>query len=94
MKRKEFDHAISSIGEAISILKEVGNPRQLWQTHASLASAYDKLRRGNEAREQRGAAAELIHKTANGLSDRGLREGFLNAKPNSRHPCKSQQLKE
>jgi tetratricopeptide (TPR) repeat protein len=81
MKRKEFDRAISSISEAILILKEVGNPRQLWEAHTSLASVYDKLRRESEAREQRGAAAELIQKTANGLSDRNLREGFLNAKP-------------
>jgi tetratricopeptide (TPR) repeat protein len=81
MKRKEFDRAISSISEAILILKEVGNPRQLWEAHTSLASVYDKLRRESEAREQWGAAAELIHKTANGLSDRNLREGFLNAKP-------------
>ena len=81
MKRKEFDRAISSISEAILILKEVGNPRQLWEAYASLALAYEKLRRESEAREQWGAAVELIHKTANGLSDRNLREGFLNAKP-------------
>jgi hypothetical protein len=35
----------------------------------------------SEAREQWGDAAELIQKTINGLSDRELREGFLNAKP-------------
>lgn len=81
MKRKEFDRAISSMSEAILILKEVGNPRQLWEAHTSLASAYNKLRRESEAREQWGFAVELIHKTANGLSDRNLREGFLNAKP-------------
>jgi tetratricopeptide (TPR) repeat protein len=81
MKRNDFDHAISSMSEAILILKEVGNPRQLWQTHESLAAVYDKMGRLSEAREQRGAAAELIHKTANGLSDRNLREGFLNANP-------------
>ena len=81
MKRNELDKAISSICEAILILKEVGNPRQLWEAHASLASAYGKLRRRSEAREQWGAAAELIQKTANGLSDRNLREGLLNAKP-------------
>ena len=81
MKRNESDKAISSMGDAILILKEVGNPRQLWQAHASLASAYDKLKRLSEAREQCGTAAEVIRKTANGLSDRELREGFLNAKP-------------
>jgi class 3 adenylate cyclase/tetratricopeptide (TPR) repeat protein len=81
MKREEFELAISSISEAILILKEVGNPRQLWEAHVSLASVYDRLRRESEAREQWGAAAEVIQKTANGLSDRELREGFLNAKP-------------
>ncbi len=69
------------MNEAILILKEVGNPRQLWEAHTSLGSAYEKLRRESEAREHWGAAAEFIHKTANGLSDRNLREGFLNAKP-------------
>ena len=81
MKRNELDRAISSICEAILILKEVGNPRLLWEAHVSLASVYDKLRRGSEAREQWRAAAEVIQKAANGLSDRELREGFLIAKP-------------
>jgi Flp pilus assembly protein TadD len=69
------------LNEAILILKEVGNPRQLWEVHASLASAYDKLGRQSEARDQWGSAAEIIHKTATGLSDRNFREGFLNANP-------------
>ena len=81
MKRNESENAIASISEAVLILKEVGNPRQLWQAHASLASVYGKLGRGREAREQWGAAAEAIHKTANGLSAPELREGFLSAKP-------------
>jgi len=81
MKRNEPDNAIRSLSEAILILKEVGNPRQLWEAHDSLASAYDKLRRGSEARGQWGAAAEIIRGVANGLSDRALREGFLKAKP-------------
>jgi tetratricopeptide (TPR) repeat protein len=81
MKRKESDNAIQSLSEAVLILKEVGNPRQLWQAYASLASAYEKLRRESEARGQWGAAAEVIRKTASGLSDRELREGFLSASP-------------
>jgi tetratricopeptide (TPR) repeat protein len=81
MKRNESENALRSLSEAVLILKEVENPRQLWQAHASLASAYSKLRRESEAREQWGAAAEVIQKTANRLSDRELREGFLSAKP-------------
>jgi tetratricopeptide (TPR) repeat protein len=81
MKRNESDNAIRSLSEAILILKEVGNPRQLWEAHASLALVYDKLRHGSEATEEWGAAADIIRKTAGGLSDQNLREGFLNAKP-------------
>jgi tetratricopeptide (TPR) repeat protein len=80
-KRNEFDSAIRSLNEAILILKEVGNPRQLWEAHTSLASVYDKRRRGSEARDQWSVAAEVIRKTAGGLSDLQLRKGFLNAKP-------------
>ncbi len=80
MKHNEPDNSIRSLSEAILMLKEVGNPRQLWQAHASLASVYGKLGRGAEAREQWGAAADAIHKMTNGLSEPELREGFLGAK--------------
>ena len=80
-KRNESDNAITTLNESIQILKEVENPRQLWQAHHSLASTFDKMGRRSEATEQLGAAAEVIQKTAEGLSDRELREGFLNAEP-------------
>jgi Flp pilus assembly protein TadD len=69
------------LSEAIQILREVGNPRQLWQAHASLASVYDNLGRVSEAREQWGVAVDVICKKAKGISDCELRDGFLNAKP-------------
>ncbi len=81
MKRDGADNAIRTLREAILILKEVGNPRQLWQAHSSMASAFDRLGRRSEASEQWGAAAEVIRKTGNGLSDRGLRGCFVNAGP-------------
>ena len=37
-RRGEFDQARASLGEAIRILGEVGNPRQLWQAYGSLAT--------------------------------------------------------
>jgi len=81
MRQGETESAISNLNEAVIILKDVGNPRQLWQAYSSLASAFDKLGRSSEAREQWGAAAEVIRRLANGLSDRELREGFLQAEP-------------
>ena len=80
-KRNEYDNAISTLNESIQILKEVENPRQLWQAHASLGGIYSDLNHNSEANEQWSAAAEVIQNTENGLSDRTLREGFLNAGP-------------
>ncbi|MDB4442548.1 hypothetical protein N9219_03910, partial [bacterium] len=79
--RNEIDHAINSLSEGILVLKEVGNPRQLWEAHASLAAGLGKHGRTIDAREHWRAAAELIQNTANGLSDLELREGFLGVKP-------------
>jgi len=66
--------------EATLILKEVGNPRQLWQAQDSLASAFNKLGRFGEARDRWGKAAEVILNTAENLSDHELRENFIKAK--------------
>jgi ATP/maltotriose-dependent transcriptional regulator MalT len=81
IRRNEFEKAIENFGEAIVILKEVGNPRQLWRAHASLAAAYTLLGRFSEEQEQWGAAAEIILNAANDLSESQLREGFLKAAP-------------
>jgi class 3 adenylate cyclase/tetratricopeptide (TPR) repeat protein len=80
-RKGESESAISNLNEAILILKEVKNPRQLWQAHNSLASVFYDLGRAAEAREQWGAAAATVQEISDGLSDTDLREGFLNAKP-------------
>jgi len=77
----EPENALGNLRKAIALLKEVGNPRQLWQAHVSLASAYKKLGRHSEEREQWGAASAVIRNTAMGLSDPQLKEGFVNAEP-------------
>jgi class 3 adenylate cyclase/tetratricopeptide (TPR) repeat protein len=79
--RGEIDNAINSINKGILVLKDVGNPRQLWEAHVSLATGLVNVGRTSDARKHWGAASEIIQNTAKGLSDRELREGFLNAKP-------------
>jgi class 3 adenylate cyclase/tetratricopeptide (TPR) repeat protein len=81
IKRGEPENAITPLGEAISTLEEVGNPRQRWQAYASLASAYNKLGRLSEEREQWNIAARVIQNTAKGLSDQQLAKAFLEAQP-------------
>jgi len=81
MKRGEAENAITNLGKAIDILKNVGNPRQRWQAHASLAPVFKQLSRHSEENEQWGLAAEVILKTAKRISSRELKEGFLEARP-------------
>jgi tetratricopeptide (TPR) repeat protein len=81
LSRNEPENAVKNISEGVKTLKEVGNRKQLWQAHASLASAFVELKRFSEAREQWGAAAAVINEVANRLSDRQLKEDFLKAQP-------------
>ena len=79
IQKGDYDAGTMSLNKAVSILQEVGNPRQLWQGYASLASALGEMGKTGEAREQWGAAAKVINKLANGLSDHDLRNGFLDS---------------
>jgi hypothetical protein len=81
IRRKESEHGISNLIEAIQILKDVGNPRQLWQAHSSLAQAFAKVDRPSESREQWRAAASVVESTAAELHEKELRETFMNAAP-------------
>jgi Flp pilus assembly protein TadD len=81
LRRNEHEKAVMTLNQAIRILTEVENPRQLWQAHQSLASALERQNRSSEARAQWGRAAKVIQNSAKALSDRGLREGFLKAQP-------------
>ncbi|MFH1242125.1 MAG: adenylate/guanylate cyclase domain-containing protein [Pseudomonadota bacterium] len=81
VKRDESENAVVNFSEAIQILNEVSNSRQLWEAHASLASALHRLGSRSEAKDQWGAAAAVIRRQAEGLSDRELKEGFLAAEP-------------
>ncbi len=81
IRRNEHHNAVRSLIEAIEIFGEVGNQRQLWQAHASLASAYEKMGRSSEATEHYGIAAEIINRVANALSTLPMKEGFFEAEP-------------
>ena len=80
-KRDAYDLAEAKLREALSKLKEVGNPKQLWITHIALARLYEKMNRPDLEREQWQAAASVINSTADDLEDEELRTTFINAKP-------------
>ena len=79
IKRNEYENGIKNLNQAIQILNEVANPRQLWQAYSSLAMAHHKRGKSSEARENWGAAAEVINGAANLLSDHEIKISFINS---------------
>jgi len=80
-ERKAFEGAESHLRIALSILEEVGNPKQLWLTHTALARLHEKMNRADLAGQEWRAAAAVVDSTAKGLSDEALRSTFLAAAP-------------
>jgi class 3 adenylate cyclase/tetratricopeptide (TPR) repeat protein len=81
IRNNQVENAIANLNEALLILKGVGNLRQIWQAHASLAAAFGTLNRAAESREQWREAAAVVESTAEGLHERALRDTFLSAAP-------------
>ncbi len=70
---QEAEHAL---GEARKIAETIGNPTQLWRTHATLARLHAAQGREDAARRAAGDAARVIDGVLGGLSDPRLRASF------------------
>jgi len=70
---QEAEHAL---GEARKIAETIGNPTQLWRTHAALARLHAAQGREDAARRAAGDAARVIDGVLGGLSDPRLRASF------------------
>ena len=75
------DGAIDTLNESVSILNEISNPRNLWETHAILGKVYQKVGKAAEARSHWNASSQMIKKVSQRLSDKQLRTKFLHARP-------------
>jgi tetratricopeptide (TPR) repeat protein len=81
VRRKADETAETRLRSALLRLEDVGNPKQIWTTHNSLASLYEKMNRHDLSREQWQAAASIIQSTADGLQEKDLRRTFTHAAP-------------
>jgi transcriptional regulator with AAA-type ATPase domain/tetratricopeptide (TPR) repeat protein len=70
---QEAEHAL---GEARPIAETIGNPTQLWHTHAALARLHAAQGREDAARRAAGDAVRVIDGVLGGLSDPRLRASF------------------
>jgi class 3 adenylate cyclase/tetratricopeptide (TPR) repeat protein len=62
---------------ALSLARELGNPPQLWRTHASLGALRRAQSRPDDARHAYEDALAVIESVAAGLTDAQLRDTFL-----------------
>ncbi|MEX1253421.1 MAG: adenylate/guanylate cyclase domain-containing protein [Dehalococcoidia bacterium] len=75
----ELDEAEREIARALEVAKEVGNPPQLWKTHAALGELRQAQGRPEEARQAYREALAVIDRVAAGLTDESLRQTFFNS---------------
>jgi class 3 adenylate cyclase/tetratricopeptide (TPR) repeat protein len=80
-QRSAYDVAEAKLKAALSKLREIGNPKQIWMTQMALARMYAKMKRPDLEREQWQAAAAGIHATAAGLRDPKMQTLFVQAAP-------------
>jgi tetratricopeptide (TPR) repeat protein len=67
------------ISTALEIAKEIGNPPQLWKTHATLGDLRQAQGRVDAGRKAYRDALAVIDGVAASLTDKSLRKAFLNS---------------
>jgi len=73
---KEADEEFAA---ALRTALEVGNPPQLWKTHAAIGALRSAEGRPEEARRAYGEALSVIEHVASSLTDRQMRDTFLHS---------------
>ncbi len=69
--------AEKEMATALEIATKIGNPPQLWKTHAALGELWQAQGRADDARQAYQDALSVIDGVAAGLTDESLRETFL-----------------
>jgi tetratricopeptide (TPR) repeat protein len=78
---RRWDDADTALREALVIAEHVGNPPQLWRTHASLARLHAARGRPDAARAAEAAARTVLDRMKAALTDPALRGAFERAAP-------------
>jgi hypothetical protein len=64
-----------------ALVKEIGNPPQLWKTCQALGELYEKQGATDQVRSAYASALEVIDGVADRLEDQEIKQTFLTAKP-------------
>jgi tetratricopeptide (TPR) repeat protein len=84
LARHRLDDAEAAFRQALGIATAIGNPRQLWTTHAALGRVHAARGRPDAAAEACRAARSVIDRVKASLKDAGLRAS-LEQSPAIRH---------
>jgi len=76
---RRWDEAETALRQALAIAEGIGNPPQLWQTHAALARLHAARGRSDEAHAARAATRAVLERTKAALPDEALRAAFERA---------------
>jgi tetratricopeptide (TPR) repeat protein len=79
LAQDKLAEAEKELAIALEIAQEIGNPPQLWKTHAALGDLRKAQGRADDARQAYRDALAVIEGVADRLSDESLRETFLNS---------------
>lgn len=75
----KLSEAERELATALEVAKEIGNPPQLWKTHAALGDLRQAQGKPDDARQAYRDALAVIDGVAAGLTDESLRETFLSS---------------
>jgi hypothetical protein len=77
--RRSWDDAEAALTRALAIATEIGEPRQMWQTHAAIGALRSARGRAGEAEQSVRAAAGILERVRSKVHDPGLAAGLARA---------------
>jgi tetratricopeptide (TPR) repeat protein len=77
--RRSWDDAEGALVRALAIATEIGEPRQMWQTHAAIGALHAARHRTDRAEQSVRAAAQILERVRSKVRDPGLAEGLARA---------------
>jgi hypothetical protein len=75
-----LDEAEHELSAALEVAVKVGNPPQLWKTHAAMGELRRAQGRTEDARGAFGTALSILEGVGRSLTDERIRETFLQSK--------------
>jgi len=76
---RAWDESETALREALTIAERVGNPTQLWKTHAALGALYAAVRRSEASSKAYRSAMEVVDRMKASIDDPKLTETLTNA---------------